>query len=469
MVMEISPINIKKYIRQALKDDSLRKAVYKATQSTVQSSLKMTNQIPYWEDLRLKIHAIKKDVIENLDKYLEEFEANCIKNGIQLHWAVNDKEARNIILSLAKNNAVKNIVKSKSLTTEEIELNKCLQDNDIEVLETDLGEFIVQLKGQIPSHLIAPALHLSRKDIGKLFQEKLGCEYTEKPTELLKIARAKLREHFLKADMGISGVNFAFADSGCFCVVENEANAHLTMSLPKIHIAVMGIEKLLPNMKALPYFLKVLAPRATAQKASTYVNFIGGPSREKYGEGPDEVHIVLLDNGRSKILKDPQLRETLFCIHCGACLNICPIYQQLGGYAYGWIYMGPIGITLIPQFLGEAEGRYAPYLSSLCGACFDICPVKINIPNHLLKLRNSIVESGHTKKAESIGMSIWAYLARHPILYRMAMWFPGKFQQLLPKEKAFPIPGYTKERAFASFDAKGFRKRYYQLKNTKKS
>jgi L-lactate dehydrogenase complex protein LldF len=464
--MHLTPIKMKKYIREALKDTQMRAAVKKAAETAVQSRQICVDQIPYWEDLRRKIHSIKKDVMEHLDRYLVLFESRCWENGIQIHWAEDGEDARGIILNLAKENGVRKIVKSKSLTTEEIHLNPCLIENGIETLETDLGEYIVQLKGEIPSHLTMPALHLSRQDIGRLFQEKLGIEYTDVPAELLTAARKRLREHFLTADMGISGVNFGIAEAGCFCIIENEANAHLTISLPEIHVAVMGIEKLLPDLDALPYFLKVLGPSATGQKASTYVNFIGGPSRNQYGEGPREVHIVLLDNGRSKILKDPKLRETLFCIRCGACLNICPVYQQIGGHAYGWVYMGPIGSTLIPQYLGETEGRYAPFLSSLCCACYDNCPIQINIPDHLLNLRNRIVELKKSHWIERSGMSVWAFLAKHPRLYRFATWFPGKFQHFLPKNKAYPVPGYTKERALARFDSKGFRKRYYaSIKN----
>jgi L-lactate dehydrogenase complex protein LldF len=457
--MQLTPIQTKKYIRTALKDQRLKIAVDKATQTALHKRDDKVKQIPYWEALRYKAHSIKKEVIEHLDRYLEQFEANCQKNGIQMHWAADGQEARNIILKLAQQNNVKTVVKAKSLTTEEIHLNDFLIEHGVETLETDLGEYIVQLMGQIPSHLTAPALHLTRQDIGKLFQQKLGVTYTEDPSELLRIARSRLREKFLNADMGISGVNFAIANSGSFCIVENEANAHLSVSLPRIHVAVMGIEKLVPDMASLAYFLKLLAPSATGQKASCYVNFVGGPSHQKYQEGPEEVHVVLLDNGRSQILADPQLRETLFCIRCGACLNICPIYQQVGGHAYGWVYMGPIGITLIPQYLGEAEGRYAPYASSLCGACYEICPVRINIPHHLLTLRNRVVESGNSLKMEKVGIAGWAFLAKHPLLYRMATWFPGKFQQLLPKGISFPAPGYAKERALGRFDGKGFRKR----------
>jgi L-lactate dehydrogenase complex protein LldF len=461
--MYTTPQKTKKYIKKALADNLLRTAVDKATSSSLLTRKILVDQMPYWEELRLKAHAIKKDVMENLAEYLEIFESNCNQNGITVHWASDEHEARDIILKLCQDNHVKKIVKSKSLTTEEIHLNDTLIKNNITTLETDLGEYIVQLNEQIPSHLIIPAMHLSRGDVGKLFAEKLGVPYTEDPIELLRIARARLRENFLTADMGISGANFGIAKSGCFCIVENEANAHLTISLPRIHVAVMGIEKLIPDIQSLPYFLKLLPVSATSQKSSTYVNFVGGVPNNRYGEGPESVHIILLDNGRSEILNDPHLRETLFCIRCGACLNACPVYQLTGGHAYGWVYMGPIGITLIPQFLGEVEGKHAPYLSSLCGACFEACPMRINIPHHLLNLRNRVVEKNQTKKIEKMVMSIWAYAINRPKLYRLLSQIPAKLQQLLPKNVSFPAPGYTKERALGRFDAKGFRKRFIEM------
>ena len=465
--MQISPLQTKKLIGKALADLPLRKAVDNAINSSIASRQKIVDQIPYWEDLRTKTHSIKRIVIENLDNYLKEFENNCQQNGIHVHWAEDAKEARQLILQIAKKNNVKTVVKSKSLTTEEIHLNDFFKQNGIESLETDLGEYIVQLNEQIPSHLTAPAIHLSREEIGKLFSEKLGYEYTEEPVELLKIARKILREKFLSAEMGVTGVNFAFADTGSFCIVENEANAHLTLSLPKVHVAVMGIEKIIPEIKSLPYFLKLLPASATGQKSSCYVNFVGGPSREKYGEGPEEVHIILLDNGRTKILNDPKLRESLFCIRCGACLNACPVYKQIGGHAYGWVYMGPIGAVLIPQFLGEKEGKYSPFLSSLCGACYDACPVKINLPNHLLTLRNRVVESNNSRGVDNLVFKLWSFLASRPKLYRLATKLPAKLQTLMPKEKSFPVPGYSKERKFARFDSKGFKQRFYELKKNK--
>ncbi len=464
--MKTSPLQTKELIHDALQNTDLRRAVDKATDSSTESRQKIVDQIPYWEELRSKAHLIKKDVVEHLDIYLEHFEESCTKNGIKVHWAEDADDARSIILRIAKANDVKKVVKSKSLTTEEIHLNDFLTQNGIEALETDLGEYIVQLNKQIPSHLIIPAMHLSRKDIGKLFSRSLGVEYTEEPVELLKIARKILREKFLSADMGITGVNFAFALSGSFCIVENEANAHNTLSLPKIHVAVMGLEKIIPDVKLLPYFLKLLPASATGQKSSTYVNFVGGPTREKIGEGPEQVHIILLDNGRTKVLRDPKLRETLFCIRCGACLNVCPVYQQIGGHAYGWVYMGPIGATLIPQYLGESEGRYSPFLSSLCGACYDVCPVKINLPNHLLTLRNRVVESGNAKPVDKFGFKLWSFFASRPGLYRFASVLPAMLQRLVPKKVHLPVPGYYKQREFPRFDPKGFRKRFKEMNDT---
>ncbi|HNW61177.1 MAG TPA: LutB/LldF family L-lactate oxidation iron-sulfur protein [bacterium] len=458
--MQTSPIHTKTYLREALADSRLREAVDKATQTALKKRADKVEQVPWWEDLRHQAHHIKKETLDHLDTYLERFTERCKGNGIIVHWARDAEEARRLILEVMHEKGVKKVVKSKSLTTEELHLNHFLAENGVESLETDLGEYIVQLLDQIPSHLTAPALHLTRVDVGRIFHEKLGVPYTEDPDELLQIARARLREKFLDADMGISGVNFAMAEEGSFCILENEANGFLTVGLPRIHLAVMGIEKLIPDLASLAPFLKLLPISATGQKITSYLHLIGGPRQAATGEGPEEVHLLLLDNGRSSILADGQLRETLFCIRCGACLNVCPIYQQVGGHAYGWVYMGPIGITLIPQYLGAAEGRYAPYVSSLCGACYEICPVRINIPHHLLKLRNRIVESHSTGVLERAAFRGFGWLASHPRLYRFATWFPGKLQQLLPGERAFRAPGYGAERALGRFDRRGFRKRY---------
>ncbi len=463
--MNLKASRTKFYIKSALKDEPLRKAVDKATQTAIKKRADKVEAIPYWEELRHKAHAVKREVMDHLDEYLLRFEEQAQANGLVIHWAADSAEAQKIIQIIARENKVKTVVKSKSLTTEEIHLNSFLIKQNIETLETDLGEYIIQLLDQIPSHLTAPALHLTRQDVGRIFHDKLGVDYTEEPNELLTIARTTLREKFLHADMGISGVNFGISEAGCIAIVENEANARLTIGLPKVHVAVMGIEKLIPSFDELPIFLKLLPVSATGQKQTVYVNIVGGPLQNIVNEGPAQVHVILLDNGRSKILADPQLRETLYCIRCGACLNACPIYQQVGGHAYGWVYMGPIGATLIPQYLGEQEGRYAPYVSSLCGACYHACPVRIKIPHHLLKLRHNVVETGHSQKVEKFGFKAWAFLAQHPMLYRMATWFPGKIQQL--HKKPLPVPGYNKDREMGTFDVKGFRKRFLEMDEKK--
>lgn len=456
----LQPRKTHRYIRRALANARLKAAVNKATQLAVDKRQAIVDETPYWEELRHRVYALKKSAVEQLDQSLLILEKRCQENGIHVHWAEDAAQARQIILDLAVDKGVKKVVKSKSLTTEEIELNPALERAGMDVLETDLGEYIVQLEGKTPSHLTMPALHLSRADIGRLFEKRLGEPYTDDPPSLLKVARRRLREHFLSVDMGITGVNFAAVQDGALVVIENEANAHLSLSLPKIHVAVMGLEKVIPGLADLPYFLKVLATSATGQKASSYVNVIGGPQRSLLGEGPEEVHLVLLDNGRAHMLADPDLRETLFCIRCGACLNICPVFRQIGGHAYGWVYMGPIGATLIPQFLGTSQGRYAPFLSSLCGACFDNCPLRIRLPRHLLTLRHRVVRDGHGLPPERVGMGGWAFLARRPRLYRLATWFPGKAQALLPKGAAFPVPGYLRQRALGRFDVLGFRRRF---------
>jgi len=464
--MNLQPTHCKQYLKAALKNEPLRQAVDKATRTALRKRADKVRRIPEWEDLRRQAHDIKRYAMLHLDELLQSFEQQAQKNGAQIHWAVDAQQAQQMILDIARQNNVRSVVKSKSLTTEEIHLNAFLCRHGIKTTETDLGEYIVQLLDQIPSHLTAPALHLSRREIGALFEEKLGVEYTEDPEELLSIARARLRDTFLAADMGISGANFAVAETGSLVILENEANARLSIDLPNIHVAVVGIEKVIPTLQDLAVFLRLLPPSATGQKQTVYVNLVSGPLVHVRERPSRQVHVIILDNGRSNILADPQLYETLFCIRCGACLNACPVYQQVGGHAYGWVYMGPIGATLIPQYLGKQKGRYAPFLSSLCGACFEACPVRINIPHHLLKLRHQVVQTGHTGIIEKMGMKIWSLTARYPLIYRWVTRIPAVLQRLYVKP--FPVPGYTKHRSIATFDRYGFRKRYKQFQENEK-
>lgn len=287
------------------------------------------------------------------------------------------------------------------MTTEEIGLNAALEAAGIEPLETDLGEYIIQLAGEAPFHIIAPALHKTREEVTELFMEKLGSRRLETREALTQEARRILRDGFRQADLGISGVNFAVAETGTIAVVENEGNARLSTSLPRVHIAVMGMEKVIPDLASLGIFLKILARSATGQKMSSYTSLITGPRRGDEEDGPEAFHLVVLDNGRSQLLADPELREALRCIRCGACLNVCPIYRHAGGHSYGWVYSGPIGSVITPSLVGRDQASALPFASSLCGACRDVCPVRIDLPRMLLAQRRKIVEEAQLQQSAS--------------------------------------------------------------------
>lgn len=383
--------------------ESIPNAVQQATQRLGGGRAKRVAELPYWEQLRQAASDIRLHTIENMDAYLSQFERAFTIAGGKLHWAETDDDAQRIVKEIADARGVKKVVKSKSMATEEIGLNKVLQDAGIETIETDLGEYIIQLAGTGPSHIIVPAVHLKKEEIGDVFHEKLGLEVPADPQELTKVARETLRAKFLQADMGISGGNFLVAETGTLVMVTNEGNGRMVSTLPDLHVAVVGIDKIIPDMASLSVFLKLLARSATGQKISTYTQFITG-SRESVGEyGPNEFHVILLDNGRSKVLADPIGREVFKCIRCGACANACPVYKNVGGFAYGWFISGPIGAIFSPQILGTKAARELPYASTLCGACADVCPVKIPIPTILRHLRRRVAEGD---KVTDISMPI---------------------------------------------------------------
>jgi L-lactate dehydrogenase complex protein LldF len=345
-----------------------------------------------WQQLRQAGHDIRLHTVNHLDYYLTLLEQRVTEAGGHVHWARDAEEANAIVLNIARQHGVKRVVKVKSMASEEIELNHALQGAGIEALETDLGEFIVQLAGARPSHIIAPAVHMSKEAIAELFTEKLGVDAPPEPFALAAIARQKLREAFLAADMGISGANFMVAETGTLVTVTNEGNGRMCCTLPPLHVAVAGIDKVVPDMESLNVLLKLLPRSATGQKMSAYTQFITGPARTEEEGGAREFHLVLLDNGRTRVLKDEITRETMLCIRCGVCLNVCPVYNNVGGYAYGSTYSGPIGSILEPQLLGVKIAGDLPYASSLCGACAEYCPVKIPIPEILIHLRRRVVE-----------------------------------------------------------------------------
>jgi L-lactate dehydrogenase complex protein LldF len=386
--------------RAALGDVQLRGALRKATSLFGTRRLAAANGLHNWEQLRTEARAIKDEVLLHLDEYLQEFVTNAERCGAQVHWARDAAEANQIVCRLSRERGAGKLVKSKSMVTEEIHLNDALEAEGFEVIETDLGEYIIQLAGETPSHIIVPAIHKTKRQIAELFTAKLGIEPTDDVDRLTSVARHVLRLRFAEADLGISGVNFGIAETGTILILENEGNIRLTTSLPKTHIAVMGIEKLLPRFADLDVFLKLLPRSGTGQQLTTYQSLITGTKRRPEDEGPAELHIVLLDNGRSRMLAHPITRQSLACIRCGACLNACPVYQQIGGHAYGSVYPGPIGAVITPQLTGLNKASQLPYASSLCGACREVCPVKINIPELLLHLRAEITEGPEGRRQE---------------------------------------------------------------------
>lgn len=370
----------------AVGDHELRRKLENASARHLDHFAQVKAEFPPYDDEREAAHRIKTDAIAHLDELLIELTSKLEERSCKVFFAENAAQARDYIVALAKAKGASNVVKGKSMTTEEIDLNDALAKAGINAVETDLGEYIVQLRGERPSHIITPAIHLSKEDIGRLFTDKFGIEYTAEPEKLTAEARSRLRSIFLAADFGVTGVNFAIAETGTLIVVENEGNGRLSSTMPETFVAVMGIEKVIPRLADLSHFLEILARTATGQKLTTYTSFMTGPRREGELDGPGEMHVVILDNGRSSMLADPVLREALNCIRCGACLNVCPIYRRIGGHAYGSVYPGPIGSIVSPNLFGSAAG-YLPFASTLCGACKDICPVKIDIPRILLHLR----------------------------------------------------------------------------------
>jgi L-lactate dehydrogenase complex protein LldF len=382
-----------------------------------------------WQDLRDRAQAVKADVLTNLADHLESFERMATAQGTQVHWASSADQANAIITGIAKTSNARLAVKSKSMVSEEIGLNDALLQADVKPVETDLGEWIVQIANETPSHIVAPALHKSRQEIRQLFARVLKRTMPEDAEGLTEIARVELRRSFADADIGISGANFLIAETGSLLILENEGNIRMTTSLPRVHIALVGIEKLLPRLADLDVFLRMIGRSGTGQAMTSYQNLITGPKRSAQDDGPEELHVVLLDNGRSNLLKEEITAQTLGCIRCGACLNICPVYRQIGGHAYGSVYPGPIGAILTPQLVGSHIASQLPFASSLCSACRDVCPIKIDIPAVLLHLRQNIVEGPTSSRdsttdqkvrKERTGFRLWAWAMRSPARYRMA-------------------------------------------------
>ena len=413
---------------------------------------------------------IKEEAIGRLDELLMQLQERLEANGCRVFAASDAKMARDYILEVARSRGVKLAVKGKSMTTEEIELNRALHAAGIEPIETDLGEYIVQLRNEKPSHIITPAIHLSKEDIGQTFSDRLEIDYTTQPEKLTAVARERLRSMFLTAEMGITGVNFAIAETGTLVLVENEGNGRMSSTLPETLIALMGIEKVIPRLNDLPHFLEILARTATGQKLTCYTNFINGPRHDGDVDGPREIHVVMLDNGRSAMLADPILREALYCLRCGACLNVCPIYRRIGGHAYGVTYSGPIGSIVSPNLFGSAAAQL-PFASTLCGACREICPVRIDIPRLLLHLRwkentgngAALVDFPREVTRSRNGMRRFSRIARRPRLMRFALRVGGLLARPFARDGYLrwipgPFRGWTRGRDFPALRARPKRK-----------
>jgi L-lactate dehydrogenase complex protein LldF len=412
-------------IHNTLADANLQLAIYTATARLKDKRVETVaaDALPDYQELRTQANAVKKHTIENLDFYLEEFERNVEAHGGKVVYAKDGTEVADFVLALAKERGAKRIVKSKSMTTEEVDLNERLEHDGLESVETDLGEYIIQLAHERPYHIVAPALHLTRYDVADLFTKRLNVPRETVIEKQTAIARAVLRQKFLAADIGISGANFLVAGSGAVVLVENEGNIRLTTSAPKIHIAIAGIEKMIPRAQDLAVFLKLLGRSGTGQLLTVYTSFLSGPRRGGEIDGPDEFYVVLLDNGRTRLLPDRGKRQSLYCIRCGACLNACPVYRKIGGHSFPWVYSGPIGAIITPQFMGVSHEPALPFASSLCGACAEVCPVKIDIPKVLLELRSDVKKAearDQRGRLEKLAFRAFAWLMTHPRLYEMA-------------------------------------------------
>jgi len=374
---------------------------------------KATSAVPEWEKLRQMGSDIKDHMLSRIDHYLEEFEANCQKNGIQVHFAHTAEDHNRIVHGILERNGVKRIVKSKSMLTEECHLNPYLEERGVDVIDTDLGERIVQLRDERPSHIVLPAIHIKKSEVSELFHDKLGTEKgNEDPKYLAESARGHLREKFLDAEAGITGVNFAIAETGGVVICTNEGNADLGIALPPIHIACMGMEKLIPKIDHLGVFLRLLARSATGQPITAYSSHFHGP------RPGGEMHVVIVNNGRSEILGQDDFRNALKCIRCGACMNTCPIYRRSGGHSYGATVPGPIGSILSPT-IDKKKYSTLPFASTLCGSCTDVCPVKINLHEQLLLWRKHIVKAGHLPKTKRFAMRVMGKLLASPTLFKM--------------------------------------------------
>ncbi|AVY93354.1 MULTISPECIES: LutB/LldF family L-lactate oxidation iron-sulfur protein [Microvirgula] len=434
---------------EAVNDPLLRQSFRGAMDFLMSKRAAMFPDEAELQQLRTLGEAIRQRCLAKLPELLETLEANLTRNGVQVHWAETPEEANSIIQGLIARRGGKLAVKGKSMVSEETELNHHLAEHGIEAIESDMGEYIVQLAGEKPSHIIMPAIHKTKEQIAGLFHEHIpDTPYTTDVDELIQIGRHVLRDKYVSADAGISGVNFAVAETGTLCLVENEGNGRMCTTVPPMHIAITGIEKVVELLADVPPLYTLLTRSATGQPVTTYFNMISGPRKPGELDGPEEVHLVLLDNGRSQAYADEQLRKTLQCIRCGACMNHCPVYARVGGHAYGTVYPGPIGEIISPHLLGLEATASLPTASSLCGACGEVCPVRIPIPDLLIRLRTEAIRDPHEHPAHPLrgqgagrdtrqlaAWRLWRFILTSPARYRVFSWLATRFRMLTPAKQ----------------------------------
>ena len=426
--------NFKLNARRALADQNLSAALGRMTSGLVPRRAAAIENLPEFDDLSARARELKDHVLANLDHYLETFEKNCTAAGGQVHWCPSADDARRAILEICQNASAKTVTKGKSMVTEELHLNAFLERNGIQPIETDLGEYIIQLADEPPSHIIAPAVHKTKEQVSDLFFEHHAqygkTERQSEPQALIGEAREVLRQKFLDADVGITGANFLLAETGSSIIVTNEGNGDLTQTLPRVHLVVASIEKVVPTLEDVSTILRLLARSATGQEFSAYTTISTGPRREGDLDGPEEFHVIILDNGRSALL-GTEFQDILRCIRCGACLNHCPVYRSVGGHAYGAVYVGPMGAVLSPALFGIEATQHLPAASSFCGRCESVCPMQIPLPKMMRHWRERAFETAAAPALERYGVRLWAWLACRPLIYglgarlavRLLRWF----------------------------------------------
>ncbi|MBW2096017.1 MAG: iron-sulfur cluster-binding protein [Deltaproteobacteria bacterium] len=433
--MELSVKAVKKMAAEAARNEVLYRTLTDAGDRFVALREGGFRELADPEGLRARGRAVKERCLANMPGLLRLLEKRVTDRGGIVHWAKDASTARGIILDLVSRYGIKTVVKGKSMMTEEIALNQALVEKGIEVWETDLGEFIVQLAGEIPSHIIAPAIHMNKEEVARLFCDKLGVPYTENPEELTMVARRVLREKFLGADMGITGGNMVVAETGTLALFENEGNIRMSTSLPKVHVALIGIEKVVETWDDFSVLMTLLSRSAAGQKMPTYLSLITGPRMSDEQDGPEAFHLVLLDNGRSDILGDQVLRDSLFCLRCGACLNVCPVYKRIGGHSYGWVYSGPIGILLDSELLPPGSARDLAFACTLCGGCAEVCPVLIDHPKMILDFRRRLAEDpmwkGRQVLSRVLPMKLYSRLSVRPVFFRIAGFLARGLQAIM--------------------------------------